>query len=42
LTPFHVEMLSMGANEINLSVVVKAEQAHDALRALHARFFESA
>lgn len=42
LASFHVEMLSMGANEINLSVVVKQAAAHDALRALHTRFFENA
>jgi aspartokinase len=29
-------MISMGANEINLSLVVKAEDAKPALRALHA------
>ncbi len=42
LASFHVEMLSMGANEINLSVVLERSAAPAALAALHARFFESA
>jgi aspartate kinase len=40
LSAFGVEMISMGANEINLSVVTRQDAAHDALRALHACFFE--
>jgi aspartate kinase len=36
LREINVEMISMGANEINLSLVVKAEDAKPALRALHA------
>jgi aspartate kinase len=40
LASFGVEMISMGANEINLSVVTRQDAAHEALRALHARFFE--
>lgn len=35
-----VEMISMGANEINLSLVLKASEASEALRRLHAAFFE--
>ena len=35
-----VEMISMGANEINLSVVVPEAQARAALVALHREFFE--
>lgn len=35
-----VEMISMGANEINLSLVMKEEDAPEALRRLHAAFFE--
>jgi aspartate kinase len=31
----NVEMISMGANEINLSLVVKAESTAEALRRLH-------
>ena len=37
-----VDMLSMGANDINLSLVLRAEEADQALRRLHATFFESA
>lgn len=37
-----VDMVSMGANDINLSLVIRAEGAEDALRALHAEFFEGA
>jgi len=36
----NVEMISMGANEINLSFVVKQEDARPALRALHAALFD--
>ncbi len=35
-----VEMISMGANEINLSLVMKSEDSGEALRRLHAAFFE--
>lgn len=35
-----VDMVSMGANDINLSFVIKAEGAEAALRRLHAEFFE--
>ncbi len=35
-----IDMLSMGANDINLSLVLKAEAADQALRRLHAAFFE--
>jgi aspartate kinase len=35
LGDINVEMISMGANEINLSLVVKEERAADALRRLH-------
>jgi aspartate kinase len=34
------ELVSMGGNEINLSVVVPAGAAHEALRRLHTSFFE--
>lgn len=34
-----IDMLSMGANDINLSLVLKSEEADDALRCLHAAFF---
>jgi aspartate kinase len=36
LQDINVEMISMGANEINLSIVVKSEDAKPALRNLHA------
>jgi aspartate kinase len=36
LSDINVEMISMGANEINLSLVVKAEQARTAVQRLHA------
>jgi aspartate kinase len=35
LRDINVEMISMGANEINLSIVVKEEDARPALRCLH-------
>jgi aspartate kinase len=35
LGDINVEMISMGANEINLSLVVRGDQTHDALRRLH-------
>jgi len=34
-----IDMLSMGANDINLSIVLKAGEADEALRRLHAVFF---
>jgi aspartate kinase len=40
LRDINVEMISMGANEINLSLLVKAEEAPGALRRLHAALFE--
>jgi len=36
LSDINVEMISMGANEINLSLVVKAEEARKAVQRLHA------
>lgn len=36
LADINVEMISIGANEINLSPVVKRENEHDALRRLQA------
>ncbi len=36
-----IDMLSMGANDINLSIVLRAEEADEALRRLHAAFFGS-
>ena len=42
LRDINVEMISMGANEINLSMVVKDEDARPALRALHPVLIESA
>jgi aspartate kinase len=41
LSEINVEMISLGANEINLSLVVEQGQAADAQRALHAAFFET-
>ena len=35
LGDINVEMISMGANEINLSLVVRREQGDEALRRLH-------
>ena len=35
LGDINVEMISMGGNEINLSLVVKVESTHEALRRLH-------
>ncbi len=40
LSEINVEMISMGANEINLSLVVREEDVADALRSLHAALFE--
>lgn len=36
-----IDMLSMGANDINLSLVLKADKADQALKRLHAAFFET-
>lgn len=41
LEDIDVEMISLGSNEINLSLVVEAGQAAEAQRRLHAAFFES-
>ena len=38
----NVELISQGANEINLSVVVRCDERDEALRALHAGLFEDA
>ncbi|MEZ6015604.1 MAG: aspartate kinase [Planctomycetota bacterium] len=35
------ELISMGGNEINLSIVVPAAHSHEALRRLHRAFFEA-
>jgi aspartate kinase len=40
LSKINVEMISLGANEINLSLVVEQSQAAEAQRRLHAAFFE--
>lgn len=40
LCDINVEMISLGANEINLSLVVEGGQAAEAQRRLHAAFFE--
>lgn len=40
LEDIEVEMISMGANEINLSVVLERRREQEALRRLHAAFFE--
>jgi aspartate kinase len=40
LSEINVEMISLGANEINLSLVVERGQAAEAQRRLHAAFFE--
>jgi aspartate kinase len=40
LDDINVEMISLGANEINLSLVVERGQAAEAQRRLHAAFFE--
>ncbi|MEZ4417582.1 MAG: lysine-sensitive aspartokinase 3 [Gemmatimonadota bacterium] len=39
LADINVEMISMGANEINLSLVVKEEDVPEAVRRLHAALF---
>ena len=36
-----IDMLSMGANDINLSIVLSAQRAESALRRLHKAFFET-
>lgn len=41
LEDVNVELISMGANEINLSVVVARTDEHEALRRLHGAFFEA-
>jgi len=41
LDGINVEMISLGANEINLSLVVERGQAAEAQRRLHAAFFEN-
>jgi aspartate kinase len=41
LSEINVEMISLGANEINLSLVVEQGQAAEAQRRLHAAFFEN-
>jgi aspartate kinase len=41
LQGINIEMISMGANEINLSIVVRQEDAKPALRALHAALIEN-
>lgn len=41
LADINVEMISLGSNEINLSLVVERGQAAEAQRRLHAAFFES-
>jgi aspartate kinase len=41
LRDINIEMISMGANEINLSFVVRRSDATQALRALHAALIES-
>jgi len=40
LEDINVELISMGANEINLSLVVEQPQAPESVRRLHAAFFE--
>ncbi len=40
LSDINIEMISMGANEINLSLVVKRDQEHETLRRLHAALIE--
>jgi len=40
LEAINVEMISLGANEINLSLVVAKDKAAEAQRLLHAAFFE--
>ncbi len=40
LQGINVEMISMGANEINLSVVVRADEAGEAIRRLHTALIE--
>jgi len=41
LSEINVEMISMGANEINLSLVVRKEEARTALQRLHAALFDA-
>jgi aspartate kinase len=42
LCDINVEMISLGANEINLSLVVKRDKEVEVLRRLHAAFFDEA
>jgi aspartate kinase len=42
LAGINIEMISMGANEINLSLVVQQNDTVEALRALHKELFEGA
>jgi aspartate kinase len=41
LADINIEMISMGANEINLSIVIKREHEHETLRRLHAALIET-
>ncbi len=41
LSDINIEMISMGANEINLSIVIKREHEHETLRRLHAALIGS-
>lgn len=41
LADINIEMISMGANEINLSLVIKRGQEHETLRRLHAALIEA-
>ncbi|WP_462418616.1 aspartate kinase [Kytococcus sp. Marseille-QA3725] len=38
----NIELISQGANDVNLSVVIRGDRRDDALRALHAGLFEDA
>jgi len=40
--PINIEMISMGASEINLSFVVKDDRAEECVRAVHEEFFRKA
>jgi aspartate kinase len=40
LGDINVVMISFGASDVNLSFVVKQDDAEDAVRRLHAEFFE--
>ncbi|MBL0211010.1 MAG: lysine-sensitive aspartokinase 3 [Holophagaceae bacterium] len=41
LADINIEMISMGANEINLSIVIQREKVDETLRRLHAALIES-